>query len=283
METFGNRLKREREHREMSLAQISQSTKIATRFLRALEEDRFEELPGGIFNRGFVRAYARSLGIDEEQTVADYRSATEAVQPEINEPVPLPAEPVIRFSEDNESPASKRLWQGIAVAILVSLIGWFIWKDHHKRAVDTRVSSAKHSPAEQSPQIAIPPPQPPATTSPVVASSTALPPPKNLPSRESPATGFFVVRVKTREECWISIKADGKQIMKEVLPADSEKSVQASNEVTIKTGNTGGVDFFLNGSKLPAQGGTDEVKTIRFNSGGWVTSASSQAPEAAPQ
>src|SRR3954454_10846477 len=76
MASFGAQLKREREQRKISLDDISVSTKIGTRFLRAIEDDQFEQLPGGIFNKGFVRAYARHLGLDEEQTIADYMQAS---------------------------------------------------------------------------------------------------------------------------------------------------------------------------------------------------------------
>ena len=60
--SFGEKLRREREKRSITLDQISESTKIGTRMLQALEDDRFSQLPGGIFNKGFVRAYARHLG-----------------------------------------------------------------------------------------------------------------------------------------------------------------------------------------------------------------------------
>src|SRR5882724_2644769 len=72
VESLGPRLKREREQRKITLDEISLSTKIATRFLLAIEEEHFDQLPGGIFNKGFVRAYARSVGVDEFQAVADY-------------------------------------------------------------------------------------------------------------------------------------------------------------------------------------------------------------------
>src|SRR6267378_1300583 len=75
VEPFGTRLKRERELRGITLDDVSLSTKIGKHFLSALEEERFDQLPGGIFSKGFVRAYARHLGIDEEQAVADYLSA----------------------------------------------------------------------------------------------------------------------------------------------------------------------------------------------------------------
>src|SRR5208282_5443618 len=74
--SFGEKLKQEREKRKMSLEQISSATKIGTRLLQALEEDKFSQLPGGIFNKGFVRAYSRVVGLDEDQTVAEYMQAS---------------------------------------------------------------------------------------------------------------------------------------------------------------------------------------------------------------
>ena len=82
-EAFGERLRRERETRGISLDEIAASTKIGTRLLRALEEDRFDMLPGGIFNKSYVRAYARHIGIDEEQAVADYLKAAREAAPDV--------------------------------------------------------------------------------------------------------------------------------------------------------------------------------------------------------
>ena len=74
---FGENLKRERELRGVSLEEISTATRIATRFLRAIENEQWNQLPGGVFNRGFVRAVARYLGLDEENTVAEYAMAVD--------------------------------------------------------------------------------------------------------------------------------------------------------------------------------------------------------------
>ncbi|MGC1225059.1 MAG: helix-turn-helix domain-containing protein [Candidatus Sulfotelmatobacter sp.] len=75
METFGEKLRKQREQRGITLEAISNTTKISTRMLRALEEQKFEQLPGGVFNKGFVRAYARQVGLDEEQAITDYLAA----------------------------------------------------------------------------------------------------------------------------------------------------------------------------------------------------------------
>src|SRR6202040_2454234 len=73
--TFGEKLRQQREQRGISLDAISTVTKISPRMLRAIEDEHFDQLPGGVFNKGFVRAYARQVGLDEEEAVSDYLAA----------------------------------------------------------------------------------------------------------------------------------------------------------------------------------------------------------------
>lgn len=72
MASFGDTLKRERELREITLREISDATKINVRYLEALEENRFDSLPGGLFNKGFIRAYSTYIGVDGEAMVNCY-------------------------------------------------------------------------------------------------------------------------------------------------------------------------------------------------------------------
>lgn len=65
--SFGTELQQERLTRDVSLESIAETTKVAMRYLRALEEDTYAKLPGGVFNRGIVRSYCRFLGLDEEE------------------------------------------------------------------------------------------------------------------------------------------------------------------------------------------------------------------------
>ena len=88
MGAFGDRLRREREMRGITLDEITESTKISRRHLEALETEHFDQLPGGVFNKGFVRAYARFLGIDEDRAVAEYSAASNE-QPEPENKFPL--------------------------------------------------------------------------------------------------------------------------------------------------------------------------------------------------
>jgi hypothetical protein len=72
MAGFGEALRRERELREIGLREIANATKINLRYLEALEQGRFDILPGGVFNKGFIRAYARFIGADGEALVDRY-------------------------------------------------------------------------------------------------------------------------------------------------------------------------------------------------------------------
>ncbi|HEY3136728.1 MAG TPA: helix-turn-helix domain-containing protein [Blastocatellia bacterium] len=72
MPTLGEELKHRREERGITLAEISEETRIGTRFLKAIEADNFSILPGGIFTRSFIRAYAKQVGMDEDQAIGLY-------------------------------------------------------------------------------------------------------------------------------------------------------------------------------------------------------------------
>jgi cytoskeletal protein RodZ len=72
---FGDKFRKERERQGIKLEDVSDSTKIGSRMLRAIEEEHFDQLPGGVFNKGFIRAYAKYLGLNEEDTITGYVAA----------------------------------------------------------------------------------------------------------------------------------------------------------------------------------------------------------------
>src|SRR5215467_2789291 len=73
MPTLGEELRRLREERGIALSDISEGTRIGTRFLKAIEENNFSVLPGGIFTRSFIRAYAKRVGMDEDEAIGLYQ------------------------------------------------------------------------------------------------------------------------------------------------------------------------------------------------------------------
>jgi cytoskeletal protein RodZ len=120
---FGERLKRERELREVTLEEITSATRIGPRFLEALENEDWEKLPGGVFNRGFVRAIARYLGLNEEALLGEYDVAYGTQVP----PVAEHPEPEISLSSAKWKPVWVLL--GTLLLIIVIIVGAiFAWK-----------------------------------------------------------------------------------------------------------------------------------------------------------
>ncbi len=93
----------------MSIEEIAQTTRIPLRLLRLVEDDQFDELPGEVFARGYIKSYARTLGLDPKPLV---RKLDETTADREREPAPLPAV---------QTPERGRRF-GIAIALVVLLI-----------------------------------------------------------------------------------------------------------------------------------------------------------------
>jgi|CZLA01.1.fsa_nt_gi cytoskeleton protein RodZ len=299
--SFGEKLKLEREKRKITLEEISVSTKIGTRMLQALEEDKFNQLPGGIFNKGFVRAYARFVGLDEDQTVANYLEASGDAPPVSTEIAPREdgarenAEHVRRLEASADGPGRPIPWGLFAAILLVVALALSLWshrqREHARQSVQPPPTAAPQpvsgpgsgedrstgSPNSSSPSSS----SPSSPTAGEVPSSAAPKTPQAL-ATATPASspGEFTVLIQAREESWISITADGKTISSELLPAGSERAIRGRKEVTVKAGNAGGVDFRFNGKKLDFGGEFGEVKIVTFGPRGMLPVAPS--PPATP-
>jgi len=262
MASFGAQLKREREQRKVTLDDISVSTKIGTRFLRAIEENHFDQLPGGIFNKGFIRAYARHLGLDEEQTLADFLEAT-GVDP-AEKKSELPAAPVLDPPEREESTGAGIPWGTVAIILLIAALSLAIWSFYSREKQKEAGGHANAGSVEAIPTSAASL-QPASTDRPAVAVPVA----QSSSSEQSQAVaGTFVVMLKAHDDSWISGTVDGTQIPGETLVATTQKSFEAHRQVVVRAGNVGAVDVYFNGQKLPPQGEEGEVKTMTFDSRG---------------
>ncbi|MDQ6788540.1 MAG: helix-turn-helix domain-containing protein [Acidobacteriota bacterium] len=70
--TLGEKLRQAREARGISISEVAEQTRISGLYLQSIENDDYRTLPGGIFNKGFVKSYARYVGIDEQEALQDY-------------------------------------------------------------------------------------------------------------------------------------------------------------------------------------------------------------------
>src|SRR5690606_16278530 len=84
-ETLGEKLRQAREERGISISEVAEQTRISPLYLESIEKDDYKILPGGIFNKGFIKSYAKFIGYDEHQALSEYQKAVAAAE-EANEP-----------------------------------------------------------------------------------------------------------------------------------------------------------------------------------------------------
>lgn len=132
--SFGDDIRRERELRQISLGDVAQATKINIRYLEAMERNEFLHLPGGVFNRGFVRAYCEFIGVDSEGMVNAYlvEERTQAARNRVTIPNVAREPDAPRASQASGGRSRVLLLGGLAllvvVAIAVSLSVWYLGK-----------------------------------------------------------------------------------------------------------------------------------------------------------
>ncbi len=121
---FGDGLKAERERRGIGLDDIAVGTRVSVRNLQALESERFTELPGGVFNRGIVRAYARFCGLDEDSTVTAYTDALRqhGVNPEQEHADWTTFAENVRRNREALRPQRRLRWAGVLAMVFAVLV-----------------------------------------------------------------------------------------------------------------------------------------------------------------
>lgn len=143
-ETFGEYLRRQRELRQIPLAEVAAGTKIGIHTLEAIEADRWKSLPAEVFIRGFIRGYAQYIGLDPEEVILRYQAERPDQLPEAEEYVELVA------AQYSEPRSVRRPWLGRVLLVLVLVIGavaGYYWFFIHTpdSAVRNRASTATDS------------------------------------------------------------------------------------------------------------------------------------------
>jgi cytoskeletal protein RodZ len=110
MEPVGQYLRRHREEKQMSVEEVSRSTRVPMDSVTRIEDDRFDELPGEVFVRGFLKSYARAVGLSADEVLARYSASRRSAWV-----TPLP------ISSPQAKPARGRR-VGVAIAFVLLLI-----------------------------------------------------------------------------------------------------------------------------------------------------------------
>ena len=231
---FGERLKRERELREVSVDELTKGTRISPRFLEALENEQWDKLPGGVFGRGFVRSIARYLGLDEQSLLGDYDLARG--DQKIEAPAPY----------ENRIPRPPKWLPALAIlAFLLLLAGIFYAGRYAWR------SYAAHRARQQS--SGTPAPQ---QIAPVSVAQSALP--GSGPSLAAPLD----LSVSTSAATRIRVLGDNNLLLDAELSGGQTRHFSASRQFEVTAADSSAVLLELNGQAMPPLGAPGSSGTI---------------------
>lgn len=263
--SFGEEMRKEREIRSISLKEIADATKISKRYLEAIEKDDYNILPAAVFTRGFVREYARYLGLNPDEAVNRYLHYRQGLEETGAVPKDTRREPgrdiaheplremrqetaretlrKIQTAQDAPvEPPRRRVSPAVIVFVLiVALFAAAVWLVQNPAIY--RRSRTRSEPATTTEQIA-------PTTAPTTATTAPAP----------VIDSDLILRIRARENSWVSLDADGRSVFNSELRSGEEQTFRARDRFVFRTvGNAGGIDITLNGVPVPPMGESGEV------------------------
>jgi cytoskeleton protein RodZ len=267
MTSVGEILRSERESQGRGLAEIAEELCITQRYLRAIEQDDLQTLPGIFFYKSFVRQYAAILRIDHK-----------TLQPGVDE-LTLAAEPAAPAVPDYRQPSSEHFLTGsrapvraldpivedgnrryfpdrrigLSVAGLVGVLlvcsGFYAWWNKAPQPVTVASAPIAVVP-EKSAEPAPPPPQAPTVN---VTTTTG-----------ADGVNHVVLNLSATEKTWLSITSDGKQIFSGVLEPSETKTLTGLEVAKLKVGNAAGLEVRWNGKAIGPIGPRGQVRVVLF-------------------
>ena len=260
METLGEYLKTQREARNITLEEVSKVTKIRRTILEAIESNRHELLPPGVFTQGFLKTYAFYLGLDESEVVKRYHEALEGRD----------VKGVKGESCGQQRP--KKVLSPTRVLVLfavfvLALTVWFFLLPQGEKGIFVLKKSPQKSTTDSIKLLPITKPEIPEEKGEekVVREENEL----DFSGKSADRSGVketkeveaeqMVLRVLSTEITWIKLQLDRDEPFEVLLRADESFKVKANEKFNLRIGNAGGVELFLNGRALGSPGKRGEV------------------------
>lgn len=237
MSALGEDLRLARERAGISLHGLSERTKIREGLLDAIEHNQFGRLPAGLLTRGFLRAYAREVGLEPESIVKRYN--TEVGPPALAYARPQPRTP------DEIRTVARRIQFGLAALVAVGIIAFVIYVVDHRRVAvvppPASVASTDDASTRPAPAPAADTVQPAANvvTPPAPAPSSASAPP--LPS------GRLTLSINPTAAVWVEATADGRRAVYSLVYPNEPRVVEANEQIDLRVGDAGAFQYSIDG------------------------------------
>lgn len=266
MPSLGQKLKDERIRQGKQLREFADNLRIGSRYLEAIEAEDWNQLPGGFFNRAFVRQYAAALGFDAAKIEKEFTAILNP-EPVIDlEAIAEAHNPRARRSEEKKLisvdplPRPGAKWfdsrTGLAAAALVLLVAGggalsLMWD-----RLNAQPEVSKQNTANATPPV-VPAPKP-AVETPKAEQAQVV------PIITTDEAGNISLNIEATEKTWIEVSADGKRIFAGILEPGQTKTISSAQRTKMIVGNAAGIAVRKGGRDIGPIGPRGQVRTLNI-------------------
>lgn len=230
--------------RNRSIDDISRVTKISPTVLSAIENEQFNRIPGGLFRRGYLRAYAREVGLDPEEVVQKYRDEFEPAAADQKLPHELAESPRIRLAPDEDVLTRSRPFIELGVIALIAAVCFAFVIRASKPAAPVETHAPAPAPAPQTPKDD--------TVAGTSGSRDALPAEVKIQMR---ATG----------PCWIEAVSGDKRLVARLMTQGDTETVTVRNDVSLRVGDPSTLSYTIDGMPGRAFGPAGKPVSVQIS------------------
>jgi transcriptional regulator with XRE-family HTH domain len=260
-QSVGTMLKTERERLGLSRAQITEMTRIRTAVVEAIENEAWGSLPPPVFVRGFLRSYAKVLGLSQAAVIELYGKI-----------VPLESPGQVPRLEPSRN-RGRRAWLVllllVALAVLYGVWHFYPLVKVNQGPHDTQKRDQEAAVAPSQPVVASPPPvraveeppkQEPAPVQVITQAAPSIAKEAETPVRDQAnEDGWLSLTGIVKERTWLRIRIDGEEEKEYLLHPGSRPQWRGKESFYILIGNAGGIEFDLNGKRMGRLGNPGQV------------------------
>jgi len=256
MPALGERFRAAREARGLTLSDVSEQLRIRAVYLAAIEEENWPAIGAAVYARGFLRTYARFLGLDPEESVAAFNASSGAA-PASTAPAPTAAEPPPAIAGPRQG-LSPVIW--VASLIAIVLVAYVVYNAMTLSRPATSVGDAGIA-ASASP---LPSNTPgPGATDIAAAGASASPSGSASPSASASPGGPNTLELHFTSASWLRVSVDGGASIEGTFPAGTVKTFHGKTAV-VRVGNAAGVEAFVDGRSVGVLGKAGDVVDRTF-------------------
>ncbi len=259
----GYTLRQERERQNLTIEDVEEGTSIRALYIEAIENGEYDKMPGTVYTKGFIKNYAKFLGLDPDATVKEFMGdiaelsaeteppATEETTEQEPEKKPEQQQPVkqdkktLGYSIQHESNRFSGILI-IAAVVLIAVLAGSAW---------SWLSNSDGEVAKVEPPIE--------QTQPVVEEPPAENPTPVANANPAPADSVQV-QARFNDRCWLLVTVDGAVVQEGVVEGGQTLTWEGKDNINFRLGNAGAVEFFQGGKSLGVLGGVGDVVDKTF-------------------